>query len=731
LLLRLAETQPDRRLAAQVRGEALFAAHPRVPLLEEVYTRLTRRSVWEPVLTVDGGVGLRQMQLQGYVPESPALRTRLALTPPRQLVDQAVSGYDRYLLTMNLPRPRALTLEWSAEDVEHLPPAPLTAVYQLDNRTPVPVVFSPDVRRQVRQLVVPRGPHGLRFWIENPLANQFLRFRVEEMHPDLFAANRVSAVLGAAAVPGTPQAVTVPLAVAFGYHEARVDRYVIRLDRRLYHIATSDRPIRVRVQGPAWLRIDELRAGMTYSRYQAVAPGWQTITLRPEGSQKEALFRIFQRTPSPEEPIVVPRFVRIPTNPVPPPFVRLDRLMTAAVASSMPALGAAVPTTPTEGRKPTADEAPSPAPVPYAVEETGELVQPQPGTLLLLDDEYLLGRQEDGTLAVGAGYWRRLPLAEIQPQTSQLLRPLIANTAQRRALGAALRQEKPDKYAEIDFMHNYYDEWDHLWCETDLLTRIREESGPTIGLREHIRWDPPYCPISIHVNGEGYGQHPGGAILPGLGKWESAGLFWLSINQHRVVTPKLSHDPSWRVFGRLLSEVDAHYLPGKEDEDVFTPYKAQHRDGQEFADTVVYRPWLDTEWWARASTMSNEDFGSMDHMLGRVGWRKLIGDLELDADYRAIQFFGGDTRPHDETRQIVHTGMLYECWPFHRDRLEAAVDWEYDLTKDRYSFFASFVWYFGNDRRYRDIRPDTVRFLDLRQRFADEMLRNNHVRLLD
>jgi hypothetical protein len=700
LLLRLAETQADRRSAVQVRGEALFAAHPRVPLLQEVYTRLTRRSVWEPILTVEGGVGFRQIQLQGYLPESPLLRTRVTLVTPLALPDQAVSGYDRFLLAMNVPRPVALTLEFWAEDMAHLPPAPLTAFYQLDDRPPVRLEFPVEVRRQVRQMIVPRGLHSMRFWLADPLANQLLRFRVEELRTDLFAANRAGAILGATALPGVPQAVTVPVALAFGYHEASPDRYVIRLEKRLYHIATPDRPIRVRIQGPAWLRIDELRPdGSTFSRYLAVEPGWQTVPVQPGKGQKEALVRAFQRTPAPEEPVVLPRFVRIETTPVPPPLVRLDQQMAAVMARTTP-----------EPVAPTSDT-------------------PLFGTMLVLDDEYILGRQENGTLAVGSGYWRRLPLDEVQAQTSQLLRAQVPNRAQRSALLQALGEERADKYAELDVSHFYYDEWDRLWYETDLLTRLREESGPTLALRERIRWDPPYCPIVIQADGEGYTQRPGGEILPDLGKWESSGLFWLSIGQHREVTPRLSHDPTWRVFGRLLSEVDVHYLPGKEDEDVFTPYKAQHRDGQEFADTVVYRPWLDTEWWGRASAMSNEDFGSFDHVLGRVGWRKWLGDVELDADYRAIQFFGGDSRPHDETRQIVHAGLLCDCWPFHRSRLETAVDWEYDLTKERYSLFVSFVWYFDHNRRYRDLRPDALRFLDLRQRRADEMLYNNHVGL--
>jgi hypothetical protein len=75
--------------------------------------------------------------------------------------------------------------------------------------------------------------------------------------------------------------------------------------RRTYLVGTAARPVIVEVEGPAWLRVDELRGSDSRVSYREVPPGWNRLEFRPAAERDEGLFRIFARgprVPDPQEP---------------------------------------------------------------------------------------------------------------------------------------------------------------------------------------------------------------------------------------------------------------------------------------------------------------------------------------------------------------------------------------------------------------------------------------------
>lgn len=296
LLLKLAEEYPLQRTRAQALGDALFAAHPRTAGLQALHTRLTRDSTWTPLSAVQSSAGLRSVETQGWQPESPTLRVRRALVSTLQAGEYVASGQGRLGLSLKNLERTTLLLNLSVEDVEYLTPMDLTALVQVDQeperRIPL-FVHTPTI---TLKLPIAVGQHTVRMSIEQAVVNQFLRVRVREQRP-------------------REDSVTLPPSA------------VVMTTQRTYHVATHQEPLRFTVKGPTWLRIDELRGDTTASRTQFVDSGWHAIDLKPEPSQSEALFRVFQKLPATGEEPSAPRLVKSKPAPVPLPVLNLPPLL--------------------------------------------------------------------------------------------------------------------------------------------------------------------------------------------------------------------------------------------------------------------------------------------------------------------------------------------------------------------------------------------------------------------
>ncbi|VAW78302.1 hypothetical protein MNBD_GAMMA14-1700, partial [hydrothermal vent metagenome] len=124
-----------------------------------------------------------------------------------------------------------------------------------------------------------RGEHIIRLAMTDPVINQFLGVRIHD--------------------------------------PAAADQDTVE---RIYHLATHDEPLRFDIEGPAWLRVDELRNMQSFSHYIAVEDGWQSIRLQPDNDHDEALYRLYRRSAgTPPPPSRMPQAAGT-TTPVPEPF---------------------------------------------------------------------------------------------------------------------------------------------------------------------------------------------------------------------------------------------------------------------------------------------------------------------------------------------------------------------------------------------------------------------------
>ncbi len=345
LLVYEAEQDPCLRREAQVAAEEIYRAHPAAPGLQPLYLRLMESTEWKRVASVRSSAGLRAVEVTGWQPASPELRVRKALLPPLEPHERLITGGSAVVLSLSNERPALLHLELATEVLEYLPMSPLTVVCRLDAEEELKLLLSPGAPssyswleapgsrpRVPLRLSIPPGEHTVRLWIEQPVVNHFVRMSVRE-------------------VAGGGE--------AWDFEEGEE---VSSARSRVYHVATSEKPLRLGLEGPASLQVDELLGGRTVTRRSSLPEGWHEVVLRPEPGRDAALFRVFQR---------------------------------AEGGGSR----AAVPPLPPEGDEAVPERPPSGAgPV-------------EPGRLLL-EDAYALGGQEDGTISFEAILTRRRLLDE-------------------------------------------------------------------------------------------------------------------------------------------------------------------------------------------------------------------------------------------------------------------------------------------------------------------------------
>ena len=349
-----------------------------------------------------------------------------------------------------------------------------------------------------------------------------------------------------------------------------------RDERRFYHVATREEPLSFRVLGPARIRIDQRTETETRTRYVNVLDGERQFQLRPPDDTDFALLRVFELQPQPwESPVAARPIVREAASRPPVWLDQLPRPTDGGWAAGEPAwmVGTAAVWGDPIGQL--------------------SLFPPDaPPTWVELSDAFALGGQEDGTWGLAASVFQRRPVDE------------------------DFQGRAPDRFAELRLLHDYRADWQDTFTTHQALFRLREESGPTLGLLYDRWWDladdhgwmelpPGRWPFGLlegwMLNWDlaGYLQQPADALPPGDRDTEGSLSTSLCAYCRKELTPRIWHWPSATVFGRWLSLDEVRYGPGRVDQDVFTRYKADHPTGLRLSDTWVYQPCLDRQCWLR------------------------------------------------------------------------------------------------------------------------------------
>ena len=454
---------------------------------------------------------------------------------------------------------------------------------------------------------------------------------------------------------------------------------------RYYHAATKDQPLEFTLSGPARIRIDELRGDSTTTRFETVPSGQRrSFSFSPPNATAESLFRIFELVSGARETTPLTTYTPIESTPIMPSSLVQFPTINLSIQSDHTLDDRALSLI------------------------THELSAPS----IRIEDLYPLGGQEDATWSFTPGWYQRRPVEESESA------------------------RVPDEFTEFLFSRRFHEREDFS-CQTNIIYRERESAGSTFGVghfveREHLLGTcSATCRDNIFVRLQGtmFVQDTDDSPLGATHTAEWSGQARGQLGRRMRFSEKLSRTQAFSLFGRWLSMDANRYRLGDVDQDIFTPYKNDHRSGFVLSDTVWYRPKMDTRMWLRGFAISNEDFDplGMDALGFRTGWDQAVGPLDLGFSYRLARFLNDQDRDESFTQHVLNFGVLANYWCGPKRRFEFGSSVQHNLNQGDTSLYFFASWFTDNGRGFRDFRSGERPFLQLRRLMSRRQPNNRYL----
>ncbi len=283
--LALMETDKTSRMPLLFVAEKLQQRFPDNATVKALWNKISRYSQWQTVNSIVSSAGMRFIHTQGWLPGNPGFGIRKALISQTRPDQHVVFGNQRLLMVMTNLNSKTVNIEVLLDDLNFLTDSPAQLRYQIDSQEPQQIAITRSEGWKKLVLQVPTGKHQIRFSISNPVANQFLKLRFQNDDADTNVSQE-----------------------------------------RSFFASTRGQPLKVYINGPAVIRIDEWQAGKIKSRYQDIASGWQMITIPPREKQKQSLLQIKQRVATDKIKPIMPRVVTRTLEAVPAPAIQIKAI---------------------------------------------------------------------------------------------------------------------------------------------------------------------------------------------------------------------------------------------------------------------------------------------------------------------------------------------------------------------------------------------------------------------
>ena len=239
------------------------------------------------------------------------------------------------------------------------------------------------------------------------------------------------------------------------------------------------------------------------------------------------------------------------------------------------------------------------------------------------------------------------------------------------------------------------------------------------GFEESFYYNPDWLPFNVRGSAKVIAQVPDDNL-------EALGQLNLTLSQAYYVHPKTRLIPNLTFFARVMSlrtnplarSPASTIFKSKIDQDVFTPYKADHTAGFSPGLTLEHRPWLDTVWSTKVGMGTNENFDvtAPDYYTIEEHWLQLLGSVTLDASYRITYYQPDGDRNNASKRSYAGLELNWQQWTDHQNRFELGAQYSYDIERKAHLATLSFTYHFGEGRGVRDFAAGDIDFRDIRQR---------------
>ncbi len=470
--------------------------------------------------------------------------------------------------------------------------------------------------------------------------------------------------------------------------------------RSLPFLASSPFPIRYRVDGESWQtrtlmqgqRTDlvlDLPAGGRHLQFSTEqVPVNHVVELRLPGSEEESVASRTYQVASVDAPLVLPLEG--------PASLRIERRTRERTTTETRTLGPGVHRlhlAPARGdalyrvfRHVPGERTPPPPPLSYTALGS-RLAEPPPlssrplAAAYGVDDGLALGGQEDGTWGADL----RLRQGSFGDDDEE---------------GAS-----DDEYLELGVSYREHPLNSRSWLKGRLFARLRD-GGDTLGARFDYRRDLDQAPFSFNAETYALAQ-----TLADETAWILGGAAALSAR--RPLGPKGFHLPAISLFARYLGADSPGNGLEAVDIDVYSDYKKGHWMGYKLSDTLVYRPWRDSEWRASLGMTGNPDL-TPDRIDGRLEWRQMLGEGQLDLSWGHTRYLEDGDRATGSSASRFGLDASWEHWRHNGNRLELGAGWRYDVDSGDSTWLLTLEWNLSKGRGARDFRPGERDFQTLR-----------------
>ncbi len=669
-LLWWAESDDAQRPACLVQLITYARQYPQERMLTAIVERLSEEGQWDVFREVAASAGISRSPARSPQPQYQAVQVRYQLAPkePHEI------GSADYILTGNreinlrVVEARELKLElafWQPSVAFRRAPQLVVELFMGDR--PLREIPLPTLDQVERfQLDLAPGSHQVRLRIKQPYAGHDVLLQLREITPE-------------------------------GRRIAWNEWDDLKRPEEFFHVATAEQPVKFRVQGPAWLQIQRFSATGRHQRETAVVRGMREFELGVVEGQPHTLYQI--------------REFRFRGGRREPPIWAVD-------ASQPPSqrrwLDIAA------GPNPVSSESlPEVVGIPFRpglLESMGLSSADEPAPWVSLVDPFPLGGQEDGTWGVGGGPFHRRALEE----------------------GRFGSGRAPDRFIQAALSYEQYDGWDDVYQQTRLMIRFRDATGPSAGWT-YDNWQPltnwiDSCGGSslladpaafarldrwqVHHQMSAYVQRPTDAFSFYEDQTEGSLGYRGQIYRSLDITERIEHLPSFTFLARWLSLDEPSYVPGQVDQDIFTPFKNDHRVAIYMSDTIAYNRRENQRWWLRPALYTNEDLNIFrpDHISLQVGVSSLWRNLAWDVAYRVARYDADADRPRAVNQQLLYLDATLDHWENAGSQFELDIRLIHELDDGETSAYVTLTRYLSRGRGYRDHHPSQVGFRRLRER---------------
>ena len=667
IMLRAAErasTTAERERHA-LRVLAAAQSTPTDPWIQRSSRRVSVGGYWETTNEIESSAGLKRVEYRGPRPASDRYLTRLAMADNAALdttPDFFLSGYRQLSIDVDETGPLELFLDMRQVYATFAQGTPATLELQVDDQDAQLIPLMTRDAKVTRHLRLQAGPHVIRLRLLDPRLGQLIAVAVSER-----TAN------------GELQRWDHP-------------------ETRLYHVATADRPVRYHGTGSDWLRI-ERRVGDESETTQLIhVAGKRTFVVEPPAGASQALVRI-SRFVFADRDVPPSTLVDLPAEPPVTRWLADDLLSPIGEMSVLDNTQLAEFSTNV-----------------LRPEET-LLTNPSYGmSNVALADTFGVGDASDSTWSFGFG------------------------GAHRRALEEGFNGGGHDQFLQGKLSRQRFHDERSRYTLLDAILRARESSGPTFGV-VYRQWQPlrewltPWIIDSHCVPAQrrcwwdklqhqfvayGYVQRPGDPVPPQIKETEASLGFRSRVYYQQALSARVRHTPSFTLLGRALTMERNRYGADRVDQDVFTPFKEDHRFAVYLSDTIQYDISDTRRLLVRPALYSNEDLNIFqpDSFGVQAGVSSLWGTLHVDVSYRFTHYRSDRDRVDAAVQHLLLVDAMIDSWHHAGSRYQLDVSYRQEIEHGTAGGFITLSRFWSRGRGYRDSHASRIGFRRLRERAA-------------